>query len=48
VPAGRHRVEMRYRAPAARRGALVSSLTLLSLGVLTFTALARRRRAAHE
>ncbi|HEY9282462.1 MAG TPA: YfhO family protein, partial [Pyrinomonadaceae bacterium] len=43
VPAGRHRVEMRYRPAAARRGALVSSLTLLALGVLTFIALMRRR-----
>jgi hypothetical protein len=31
VPAGRHRVEMRYRAPAARGGALVSALTVALL-----------------
>jgi uncharacterized membrane protein YfhO len=29
VPAGRHHVEMRYKAPAARNGALVSLFTLL-------------------
>ncbi|MCA1630739.1 MAG: YfhO family protein [Acidobacteria bacterium] len=31
VPAGRHRVEMRYRAPAARNGAIVSALTVVLL-----------------
>jgi len=31
VPEGRHRVEMRYTAPAARRGAIISVLTLLAL-----------------
>ena len=31
VPEGRHRVEMRYTAPAARRGAIISALTLLAL-----------------
>jgi hypothetical protein len=31
VPAGAHRVEMRYRAPAARIGALISACTLLLL-----------------
>ncbi|HEY9284244.1 MAG TPA: YfhO family protein, partial [Pyrinomonadaceae bacterium] len=34
VPAGRHRVEMRYRAPAARYGAAVSLATLLLLAGL--------------
>lgn len=32
VPAGRHRVEMNYKAPAARNGAIVSLLTLLGFG----------------
>ncbi|MDT7602615.1 MAG: hypothetical protein QOF61_612 [Acidobacteriota bacterium] len=44
VPAGRHRVEMRYRAPAARAGASVSALTLallVALGVY-----ARRTRTS--
>ncbi len=36
LPAGEHRVEMRYRAPAARNGALVSALSLLALGALLF------------
>jgi hypothetical protein len=39
LPAGRHRVEMRYTAPAARNGAIISALTLLTLaclGVYTF------------
>jgi len=31
VPEGRHRVEMRYTAPAARRGAIISALALLAL-----------------
>jgi len=31
VPEGKHRVEMRYTAPAARRGAIISALTLLAL-----------------
>jgi Bacterial membrane protein YfhO len=31
VPEGRHRVEMRYTAPAARRGAIISALTLITL-----------------
>jgi hypothetical protein len=34
VPAGRHRVEMRYRATAARRGAFVSAFTLLLIAGL--------------
>jgi membrane protein YfhO len=34
VPAGEHRVEMRYTAPAARNGAIISLLTLLLLGAL--------------
>ena len=34
VPAGAHRVEMRYTAPAARNGAIISALTLLLLIVL--------------
>jgi hypothetical protein len=43
VPAGRHRVEMRYAAPQARIGAGVSALTLATLGGLAFAA--RRRRS---
>jgi hypothetical protein len=31
VPEGRHRVEMRYTAPGARLGAIISTLTLLAL-----------------
>lgn len=42
VPAGRHRIEMRYRAPAARNGALISLSTLLSFILLSVYA---RRRA---
>ncbi len=34
LPAGAHRVEMRYTAPAARNGAIISALTLLLLGAL--------------
>jgi len=32
VPEGRHRVEMRYTAPAARHGAIITAFTLLALG----------------
>ncbi|MGH9849409.1 MAG: YfhO family protein [Blastocatellia bacterium] len=31
VPEGKHRVEMRYTAPAAKRGAIITALTLLTL-----------------
>ena len=31
LPAGKHAIEMRYRAPAARNGAIISGLTLLLL-----------------
>jgi len=35
LPPGAHRVEMRYTAPAARNGAIISALTLLGLCGLT-------------
>jgi Bacterial membrane protein YfhO len=44
LPAGRHRVEMRYVAPAARVGAAISLLTLLALGGLGFYAARPRKR----
>ncbi len=38
LPAGSHRVEMRYRAPAARNGAIISLLTLsLMIGLAIYT-----------
>ena len=38
LPEGKHRVEMRYTAPAARRGAIISTLTLLALaGMVIFS-----------
>ena len=37
VPEGKHRVEMRYTAPAARRGAIISMLTLLTLVIGAIT-----------
>ncbi len=37
VPAGEHRIEMRYRAPAARNGAIISALSLVALCALAFT-----------
>jgi hypothetical protein len=43
VPAGRHRIEMRYRAPAARNGALISLCTLLS--IILLSVYARRARS---
>jgi hypothetical protein len=42
VPAGRHRVEMRYRAPAARNGAIISALTIVLLIGLSFGGRVRR------
>ncbi|MCA1568433.1 MAG: YfhO family protein [Acidobacteria bacterium] len=36
VPAGEHRIEMRYRAPAARNGAIISVVSLCALGALLF------------
>jgi hypothetical protein len=43
VPAGRHRVEMRYRAPAARAGAFVSAFTLLLIAGLAVYGFRRRK-----
>jgi hypothetical protein len=36
VPAGERRIEMRYRAPAARNGAIISVVSLCALGALIF------------
>jgi hypothetical protein len=44
LPAGRHRVEMHYTAPAARGGAIISACTLLLLTALFFYT----RRASPE
>jgi hypothetical protein len=44
VPPGEHRVEMRYRAPAARVGALVSAFTVVLLVGLAFYS----RRTLHD
>jgi hypothetical protein len=44
VPAGHHRVEMRYTATAARHGAIISALTLLALACLGIYALCTRVR----
>lgn len=48
VPEGKHRVEMHYTAPAARRGAIISLLTLLTLmaGVI-FCRIKKWRHALH-
>jgi hypothetical protein len=47
VPAGRHRVEMRYRAPAARNGAIISALTVaLLIGLSVWSR--RRSRIGRE
>lgn len=46
VPAGSHRVEMHYTAPAARNGALISVVTLLAVTVLCVYALRSRVRRA--
>jgi len=31
IPSGKHRIEMRYRAPAARNGAIVSAISIFIL-----------------
>jgi hypothetical protein len=38
LPAGSHRVEMRYTAPAARNGAIISALSVLTIVVLLLRA----------
>ncbi len=38
LPAGQHRIEMRYAAPAARHGAIISTLTLSLIAGLTIYA----------
>ncbi|HKP72837.1 MAG TPA: hypothetical protein VJT82_07865, partial [Pyrinomonadaceae bacterium] len=43
LPAGAHRVEMRYVAPAARNGAIISVLSLLVLGSMSLYS--RRRKS---
>ena len=48
VPAGRHTVEMRYAAPAARNGAIISALTLAALIALAFVARRERVRASNQ
>jgi hypothetical protein len=46
VGAGEHRVEMRYVAPAARNGAIISALGLAAFGALIFYSYGRRPRQA--
>jgi len=46
VGAGEHRVEMRYVAPAARNGAIISALSLAAFGALLFYSYGRRPRRA--
>jgi hypothetical protein len=45
VPAGVHRVEMRYAAPAARKGAVLSVITILAIAGLCIYARRARQRA---
>jgi hypothetical protein len=46
VPAGEHRVEMHYAAPAARNGAIISACTLVGLcALLIFDRRAKRRKS---
>jgi hypothetical protein len=43
VPAGTHRVELRYTAPAARNGALISLLSLGIIGALALWSIKNKR-----
>jgi hypothetical protein len=45
VPAGVHRIEMRYAAPAARKGAVVSVITILAIAGLCIYALRAKQGA---
>ena len=42
LPAGNHRVEMYYSAPLARKGLIISAVTLLIIGCLAVTAITKR------
>jgi hypothetical protein len=46
VPAGEHRIEMRYRAPAARNGAIISVVSLCAFGALLFYSSKKQRLRA--
>lgn len=48
LEAGNHKVEMHYRAPMARRGLMISLLTLVTLAILTGFALVRRTNQTDE
>jgi hypothetical protein len=49
LPAGSHRVEMRYTAPAARNGAIISVFSLLMMGGLAIRVLrASRQKLSRE
>lgn len=45
LPAGSHRVEMRYTAPGARLGAIISALALLAIGGLALQTVRQRKRS---
>ena len=47
VPAGTHRVELRYIAPAARNGALISLLSLGLIGALALWSVKNSRDSGH-
>ncbi|MGI9165178.1 MAG: YfhO family protein [Pyrinomonadaceae bacterium] len=48
VPAGEHRVELRYTAPTARNGAFISLLTLIVIGGLAVRFARRHPRAPNH
>ena len=48
LEAGAHRIEMRYTAPAARNGAIISILSLLSLVALGLYSRQRRKALPHN
>ncbi|HYX42600.1 MAG TPA: YfhO family protein, partial [Pyrinomonadaceae bacterium] len=51
LPAGAHTIEMRYTAPAARNGALISALTLLllcALGIYAWRTSAAQRPSVRD
>jgi uncharacterized membrane protein YfhO len=48
LPAGAHKIEMNYSAPAVRNGAVISLLTLMLLFSFVIYAVRRKRLSQHR